>query len=66
MKERHKMERKYAIKADVTSLWRGCILACIAHAIMVAHYPELSRDIVGVVVGGKMILQGWYELLCTK
>jgi hypothetical protein len=23
-------------------LWEGCILASIAHAIMVAHYPELS------------------------
>lgn len=25
-------------------LWRGCILASIAHAIMVAHYPELSNE----------------------
>lgn len=25
-------------------LWRGCILASIAHAIMVAHYPELSYE----------------------
>jgi hypothetical protein len=26
------------------SLWDGCILASIAHAIMVAHYPELSYE----------------------
>lgn len=25
-------------------LWRGCMLAAIAHAIMVAHYPELSNE----------------------
>jgi hypothetical protein len=25
-------------------LWRGCILAAIAHAIMVAHYPEQSNE----------------------
>jgi len=25
-------------------LWEGCILAAIAHAIMVAHYPELSNE----------------------
>lgn len=25
-------------------LWNGCILASIAHAIMVAHYPELSYE----------------------
>ena len=25
-------------------LWQGCILASIAHAIMVAHYPELSNE----------------------
>lgn len=25
-------------------LWRGCVLASIAHAIMVAHYPELSHE----------------------
>jgi hypothetical protein len=25
-------------------LWEGCILASIAHAIMVAHYPELSNE----------------------
>lgn len=27
-----------------TNLWNGCILASIAHAIMVAHYPELSYE----------------------
>lgn len=26
------------------SLWSGCILASIAHAIMVAHYPELAYE----------------------
>src|SRR5690348_9136227 len=26
------------------NLWEGCILASIAHAIMVAHYPELSNE----------------------
>lgn len=26
------------------NLWNGCILASIAHAIMVAHYPELSYE----------------------
>ncbi|MEK3734072.1 MULTISPECIES: hypothetical protein [Paenibacillus] len=26
------------------SLWNGCILASIAHGIMVAHYPELSYE----------------------
>ena len=25
-------------------LWEGCMLASIAHAIMVAHYPELSNE----------------------
>ncbi|MED4531253.1 hypothetical protein [Metabacillus fastidiosus] len=26
------------------NLWNGCMLASIAHAIMVAHYPELSYE----------------------
>ena len=25
-------------------LWKGCILSSIAHAIMVAHYPNLSNE----------------------
>lgn len=25
-------------------LWRGCILAALAHAIMVAHYPDQSNE----------------------
>lgn len=25
-------------------LWEGCMLATIAHAIMVAHYPEISNE----------------------
>jgi hypothetical protein len=29
---------------DKGQLWEGCILASIAHAIMVAHYPELSNE----------------------
>ncbi|MGL5694609.1 MAG: hypothetical protein ACRCXA_11065 [Peptostreptococcaceae bacterium] len=28
----------------VDQLWKGCMLASIAHAIMVAHYPELSYE----------------------
>lgn len=28
----------------IDNLWNGCILASIAHAIMVAHYPELSNE----------------------
>lgn len=28
----------------IEQLWQGCILASIAHAIMVAHYPELSNE----------------------
>lgn len=26
------------------TLWRGCILAGLAHAIMTAHYPELANE----------------------
>lgn len=26
------------------NLWNGCILASVAHAIMVAHYPEISYE----------------------
>ncbi|OAB37798.1 hypothetical protein [Paenibacillus glacialis] len=26
------------------NLWSGCMLAAVAHAIMVAHYPELSYE----------------------
>lgn len=29
---------------DRNQLWEGCILASIAHAIMVAHYPDLSHE----------------------
>ena len=29
---------------SVTDLWNGCMLASIAHAIMVSHYPELSNE----------------------
>lgn len=25
-------------------LWKGCMLASLAHAIMVAHYPDLSNE----------------------
>ncbi|AEV67536.1 hypothetical protein [Acetivibrio clariflavus] len=32
------------IKWTKNQLWKGCILASIAHAIMVAHYPELSNE----------------------
>nr|WP_269151604.1 hypothetical protein [Sutcliffiella horikoshii] len=29
---------------DYQQLWNGCILASIAHAMMVAHYPEISNE----------------------
>jgi hypothetical protein len=29
---------------DREQLWKGCILASLAHAIMVAHYPEMSHE----------------------
>ncbi len=29
---------------EMNQLWEGCMLASIAHAIMVAHYPELSNE----------------------
>ncbi|PFH80339.1 hypothetical protein [Bacillus sp. AFS088145] len=29
---------------DRNQLWKGCILASIAHAIMVAHYPDISHE----------------------
>lgn len=29
---------------NYNQLWNGCILASIAHAIMVAHYPYLSNE----------------------
>lgn len=32
------------ISWKMEQLWQGCILASIAHAIMVAHYPELSNE----------------------
>ncbi|GAE90935.1 hypothetical protein [Acetivibrio straminisolvens] len=32
------------LKWTRSQLWEGCILASIAHAIMVAHYPELSNE----------------------
>lgn len=32
------------LKWTKKQLWEGCILASIAHAIMVAHYPDLSNE----------------------
>jgi hypothetical protein len=32
------------LKWTKKQLWKGCILASIAHAIMVAHYPDLSNE----------------------
>ena len=29
---------------EIDQLWNGCILASIAHAIMVAHYPLISNE----------------------
>jgi hypothetical protein len=38
------MGKKHEIRLSVDNLWNGCMLASIAHAIMVAHYPELSHE----------------------
>jgi hypothetical protein len=32
------------IKWEREQLWKGCILASIAHAIMVAHYPDFANE----------------------
>jgi len=32
------------INFECETLWKGCILASIAHAIMVSHYPEFSNE----------------------
>lgn len=32
------------IQCGKEQLWKGCMLASIAHAIMVAHYPEISNE----------------------
>lgn len=32
------------ISWEMEQLWKGCILASISHAIMVAQYPELSNE----------------------
>lgn len=29
---------------SIDQIWRGCTLAAIAHAIMVAHYPMFSNE----------------------
>ncbi|MES9685532.1 hypothetical protein ABWK22_22045 [Gottfriedia acidiceleris] len=29
---------------DRNQLWEGCILASVAHAIMVAHFPDISHE----------------------
>jgi hypothetical protein len=34
----------YKLNWDRNQLWEGCILASIAHAIMVAHYPDISHE----------------------
>ncbi|MEA4827262.1 MAG: hypothetical protein VB130_11610 [Clostridium sp.] len=34
----------YKIQLKKQKLWEGCILASIAHAIMVAHYPEIANE----------------------
>ena len=36
--------KQFILKWTINQLWNGCILASIAHAIMVAHYPELSYE----------------------
>lgn len=34
----------YKTDWDKNKLWQGCMLASIAHAIMVSHYPEVSNE----------------------
>ncbi|UHA74904.1 hypothetical protein [Paenibacillus sp. 481] len=34
----------YKLEWGKEELWKGCILASLAHAIMVAHYPDLSNE----------------------
>ena len=34
----------YTIQLEKERLWKGCMLASIAHAIMVAYYPEVSNE----------------------
>lgn len=36
--------QNYKLDWKADELYNGCILASIAHAIMVAHYPELSNE----------------------
>lgn len=39
------MTKKYnKIPWEKQKLWEGCILASIAHAIMVAHYPDFANE----------------------
>lgn len=35
---------KFKINIDRETLWKGCTLTSIAHAITVAHYPEFSYE----------------------
>lgn len=32
------------IKWDREQLWKGCVLASLAHAIIVAHYPDFANE----------------------
>lgn len=34
----------YELPWTKEQLWQGCLLASIAHAIMVAHYPDLAHE----------------------
>lgn len=38
------MNRSIKINWNTKDLWKGCILTSIAHAMMVAYYPELSHE----------------------
>jgi len=38
------MEIQNKLNISIDELWNGCILASIAHAIMVAHYPDFSSE----------------------
>ena len=38
------IKKSKKIKWDREQLWEGCILASIAHSIMVAHYPDFANE----------------------
>lgn len=36
--------QKIKLDRNIDELWNGCILASVAHAIMVAHYPSIANE----------------------